>query len=1374
MAELLLTKKYKSKTFNVPFYESQTDLHKVKLKVDKITSNEELEQNRLSILEAACDEFITSNLPEFYSSIYDEEYFQTNCDPEPECGNILDVAFKIRQEIIDRSNVEAWFQPDNPAAQNTIAIVSLEYDFDSRREQLEAKNRMPLYEPNLQFFNDQQGFTGPVGETTLTIGTIGAQNKLLNNGLRTFDTQFKGFEGQINLNVDFNVLGVNATKIMNIIITELSKQVRIQTPSSEFSDADTITLIFGKSGNKLALYGMEYLLLEDSIENKPLTIGYFSIAKYNNLLRDPLTLSILRNYDAILSSIQDANRGSNTYSFFDFLSNEEVQDSLGNPGTVFDNFNRQPKKELNNDFIREANELGLIDINNTDALERGFVTFLSSEEVQELRKNVTDNPDVFKRVFAAQKSRNLSTAVDVTEAIDNILNLNVFGQGSLAGQLLRQVGVDDLAREAFTCLTFGLNVEIGRINQAVQNSLVRKNSSIYYQPDLPKASSIALPSVDIDALRPWSITKDLWDGILKTITDSIQQTVLEVIKKLADVLKENCNLNSPRSTDFGNNNIVDFMKDEPNSENDLLPSVGAGSQLDQLASKNGLSNEDVLKYLTDISSILSSIDICTLFLNRAGASDELIDRILDFNGEYELEYVRTELSSRTAIMGFFADVSAMVDVSDLCNSIANELYDINQDNVCLVPDDDAENLQELLDLIESGLVIDPPNIDLECPDSEFASPLVTKSIPETFNSLAETIQVQFISSADSAKEILLEPVLSNESRTLDALSASNVEFSGSSINTDILKTIINVMNGITGTLDLDSCPVPIEEVLGVDPLLAVDASRTVLDVVTETIQDPQTFNAILNISDKLTELSASAAEGPQNPVFTTYKFNQEFLNNFRSYIDISTLSYNNLNNSTTTEKFYSSDVPNLVAGTGAPFYRPLALKFNFDKDYTSTELLKLSFPRYTTEGQPQSVVNLNTRLVSSEQSGTLDIINKETAAPITMVNEQAPNGENLFVKQFASKLLASPNVQSEEEAYYKYFPEAYGTLVNQMFDYVISNGIFDAATLQSLNLFTLNEGCPPDQVADFLDIDGIVKQMIEEYKESACNRDDVELSSKVRNTIKYGMYLLLVQIHIAEVIIKNIFVMAAYNLEDILNRDGFVFQFVRGQILRSLEFYFAEQAGQSEQSMLRQDLIKYFNLKLQRPTIVAEGGITFVNGDVAIPGNTQLSVATNFDEVLDFLVYDRLLRSTKAINNALKKALPNTQQLSFNKAFLSSLPRLAVDRDDAVSVVGMLLQEAVQTYLPQDGFFMTVKERVVNVGATQRQLRYFKLWWKIQNSAVKILDMGIKTKNLDPDGSPQGFVPAGSQEDGGSSFALADSQDDDDSDPTSSAVLGNV
>ena len=732
--------------------------------------------------------------------------------------------------------VESTFAT-SPPSNKTIVILKLRYDFDTKREELENTSRMPLYQPNLDFFNQEEGISDSIDQTTLTVGTIGAENKLLNNGLRTFDSQYRGFEGQIDLNVDFGYMSIATTKILNILVTELTKQLRIQSPSYEFSEADTLTLFFGKKQGKLAISGINYLLIEKSIQSEPLKIGYFSIIKNNKMFQDPLTLAVLRNYQQMLTSIQGANDSKTSYSFFEFLDSDVIKSSLNATGSFIGNFKTHPKKEINNELLKVANEYGLIDVNNVDALEEGFKTSFTTEELRKLKQEVANNPDIYKRVSAAQQAKVLNIGVDVTKVIGDFLEGGPMGFASKnpqIEQLLRKLGIDELAKEAFLCMTFGMNMELGRINKAVQNSLVRSSSSIYYPPDEPKCSPINKPSIDLEMFKPFTVSGDLWKEIEKAIIDAIQQAVLEIIKKLAELLRENCDLNTPRSSDYGQNDLVDFIENNPNPENSLLPIVGDGSQLDQIASKNGLSNEQILKYLTDLSSILSSIDICILLMNREDAPDDLLDRILEFNQTYELDIIRLNLNSISDILGFFGDLAAIVDVTDLCNQIANELYDINQDNVCLDGLGDAD-MQELLDLIENGLTVDVPNFDLECPDSKFLDPTITKSVPETFNALIESVQIQFISSADSAKQILLEPVLMNESRVLDSIKAAGIENTGSPINLAFLTPIIEALQTVG---DLDGCSIDLSDVLGPQLATALESGGDILQI----------FNRALNIN----------------------------------------------------------------------------------------------------------------------------------------------------------------------------------------------------------------------------------------------------------------------------------------------------------------------------------------------------------------------------------------------------------------------------------------------------------------------------------------------------------------------------------------------
>jgi hypothetical protein len=1199
-------------------------------------------------------------------------------------------------------------------------------------------------------------------------------------------------------------------------------------------------------------------LIEESIQSQPLKIGYFSIVKYNKLLQDPLTLAILRNYRQLLDSIQTTKDNRSNYSFYDFLNNDEVKDSLALPatGSLFNNFNPQPKKDLDNELLRVAAEQGLIDINNTEALEKGFTTFFTSEEIQKIRQQVAENPDVYKRVKAAQTAKVLNTGVEVTKVIGDFLDQGPMGLLEKANPqlayLFRQLGIDELAREAFLCLTFGFNVEVGRINQAVQNSLVRASSSIYYPPDKPKSSPINKPKIDLEQFKPFTISGDLWKEIEKAIVDAIQQVVLEVVKKLAELLRENCNLNSPRSTDYGSNDLTDFIDNNPNPENSLLPIVGAGSGIDQIASKNKMSNQQIFDYLSSLSSILSSIDICILFLNREDASDDLIDRIIEFNQNYSLEVVRTDLVSRSAIMGFFADLSAIVEVTDLCNQIANELYNINQDNVCLTEGDlQDENIQELLDLIENGLVVDPPSFDLDCPDSKFLDPTIQKSIPETFNALAESVQLQFISSAESAKEILLEPVLKNDSRVLNDLKNAGITGSiGPSIDPKFLEKLVAALQSVSNITNLtESCPtVDIPELLGFDAAAGPGAVSKALEVVAGTLSDPNFANAINGIGEKINQLSGSETAG--NPVFTTYQFNQAFLNNFRNYIDMTTFDDDTPHN-TRTEKFYTStagssytfttisstehthgfvnfpdldpvvhsnteapaDIANdsihevtmpdgeyvqhehpltkiynqgtfellpsqqlittetseaLLTAVESDTYQDLLLNFGFNSN-TQNNNMTLVYPKYINQSSSneQLRVLLNLGLFSEGQSaGTQELVivdrfaSPEDLAAATFnssvseselsfyqsnqyenlnseVSENFEQG-NLYVSKFAAPLAQKRFVESgvggdvlEEykEAYYQDYAYIFGIQVQEMINYILRNGVFDAATLQSLNLFTLNEGCPPSELADFLDIDGIIEQMIEEYKEAACNGDDIPLASKIRNVIKFGMYLLLAQIHIAETIIKNIFVMTAFNLNDVLSPDSFYFRFAKTQMLSSLTRYF-DSIEQFQNSLIRQDLVSYFNLKIQRQSVINKGGITYADGTVAFPTGTEFSVTdedtfVGFDDIIDYLVNDRLQRSRQSINNALQKAIPGKKRASFAEALLSQIPVIkydsvipAIDAPERDTWETNLKNEVIRDLFDsREGFYILKSSST----APLPNLKVYSLWCYINQNSENML-----------------------------------------------------
>ena len=137
--------------------------------------------------------------------------------------------------------------------------------------------------------------------------------------------------------------------------------------------------------------------------------------------------------------------------------------------------------------------------------------------------------------------------------------------------------------------------------------------------------------------------------------------------------------------------------------------------------------------------------------------------------------------------------------------------------------------------------------------------------------------------------------------------------------------------------------------------------------------------------------------------------------------------------------------------------------------------VSLRFPKYSPSGEtapPQTIIDCKSGFLSAEQISALTLQGQlqNTKIPSQQDIIAAAPGlqseQNIFIKKFADKIIPylidiglSPTA-ANNIAYYKIFPQAYGSLVDNMFDYVINNGVFSATTLQSLNLFSLNDNCP--------------------------------------------------------------------------------------------------------------------------------------------------------------------------------------------------------------------------------------------------------------------------------------------------------------------------
>ena len=1400
------TSKYLGKKFNIPFYETKTRAHYVRLKIQKTqlnTSNatnpDDLSASDKGLIRArAANRFITHYFPEFYAFLYDTDKFSTFLH-----GN-LDVANTLKDQIIGNVTILRVDQSANPS--KLSIVVNLAMDIDQKRDSIKAAHCLPSFEDNLAFFNGQQLISNISAESTFDIAQIGQTNTRLNDGLKAFNQQMLNLEGQLTLNPNMGMLAQTTQSALSLAIQLLTTQLKVNAPSYKFGQADTMTIYFGEQAEagpfgsaQIAIGRIEYMMTEESISPRLMKVGYLSNVKYNDEITDPLTLITLKNYRSILEEIHSPGGPSAALSagfggggfggsaapggFMSFITNPEVANAL-TPAATGESFASifQPNGGANapsrpgNAFINAAEAIAGIDLNNTDELEKGFKTAFTSAEIKSLKAQVADNPAVFMKVQNEMKKKSLQSAIDTVNVVGNILEQGPFGfaEGNpVVASLFKMLGIKELAKEAFICLTFGLNTEIGRITQAVKGALVKSQASLYAPPDLPRlGGDIRKPYIAPDDFKMFTISGDIWKQILDVVIDALQQSVIQIIKELVDLLKFNCPLNNPRYEDFGATSIPDLI--DPALQTPNL--IGEGSDLDQIAQMLGLTGREMIDYLRALSTILSSMEVCQLFTERSTVEPQLLDKIKDFNEEYSLPYFSERTLTYSKILAFFAKVGTMVDVRDLCNEIANEVYFANQENIelCLTPNGvPTVQMENLLDLMENGIELAMPELNFDCPDrANFISdPTITISVPELFNTLTNLVQVQFVESAESCKTSMLEQKFTTDLQNsiANSLAAAGVNYETNGwppkLDPAFVATIIQALDSIS-QLDLSDCDVDPAQVLGFDPSTIAGVAGDVTEIVADTMSDPAFIDAIDNIKNTLLGLgTANADEGALMSIFPSYRFNLEFYNEFIDYIDIATLSYNNAGGVDADRYYRSRAIDNAALFSGsAPMvgeeisitddsYKPIELTFGFPSltrtsstpstptvlgvasgeiEATTEGILSCRTQEYINEiyafggvvpvghgcegtvipegypgegtpldGDPppppptddaeppsaplplprnrlqimyprENAANPNVFVRFTSQGDYIPEDELVAELTQTMLEQEFETGsnspENIYIKAFTDAWDAIPEATrpSKTEIETQHFPTVYGLMVDNMFNYFITNGVFNAATLQSLTLFHLNENCPPTEIADLLDLDGIMRQMTKEYAQAMCN-DKPEIPDRtiVRNVVKYGMYLLLVQMQIAQIFIKNIFVLTAIDLESLFaNPDGFVFKFLRSQLTTSLLTFF-NNSPQGDESLVRDDLVEYFNIKIRRPEIVMQGGIRNAADELVFPVGTTFSITDNspfpgFDEILDYLISDRILLGTGAVNNAVRQALPDNNPISLEAAFLASLQTFTV------------------------------------------------------------------------------------------------------------------
>ena len=1340
-----LTRKYTSKTKNIPFT-LQNNVHRVRF-VDN-----SLERTAETSVNLSLEYYITYFFPEYYRIMKD---------------NISDDSYDdLRRILASFITVENAGYTEGPS-DNVIVVTKMsvvdttdtvqgnEISFSSineLRNRLEDLGIMPDFVSSLDYFNAEQEIAGRPGQEPNNL-TADSQFDLLSiaNTSKDFEDVMKELadeklsfantpDSPVNLSgVDFDFLTIEVRKVINIVISEVIESLEIN--NNDFVEGDTITFFFSNKGqaDPLEIFvknGIAAILVSTAVAGTDyLKIGYLSNIKYRTIFHDQLLLSTLKNYqnilDAGLNSQQPTGR---PFGVADFIQETLPQDTLNrlqnNNLFVFDTEN----PNATNPLLQEAQRLGLIDLDDNEDLKKGIKALTQTEKAK-LKQEIANNPELAEKIYQQQKRRKLETGINIAETISQIAETGLpFAEGSALDQLLSQLGIKALAREALICLTFGLNLSVARIADAVAAVL---EEEVNERPPM---------ELNFDL---FTIKGDIEKQILNIILSSVQQAIFALISGLADLLAELCDIDNPRRDDYGDTDLGDLIKDnltgiDPN----LLSENGPLENLSDLV--GGMNSDEIFDYLSDLSDVLSSLDICQLMLNRQDVSQEVIDRIIEYNQNHPDPRIRENLTEPSQIMEFFALLSQLADVTDFCNQIANEILLLNPD-ICECLDaetladlnpDEAQNLEDLLDIIENGLDEQPPLFSFDCPDSPnyIEDPVIKKLIPETFSTLLELVEMQFIQSADSVKQALLDHRLVAASGNPAFNSAQALEIdpetgepydppnSGpAGENTPgsypelpkpdkaaigAVKTVIEgmlpVLNEISGAFNNpnpESVEASTADLLQSFQTCVIDQPNllhptirdigTTIEVLLEILSDQGVADALSGMSDQLSDIEAAA--GIAGPLMPSYQFKRQYITRFDNYINALSGSRSGpgLTTVTVNNNFGSDKIDDMrridfyfarTSGDDISDRDVIRLKYRDNPaDNTSTNQVGLRLDKLFNAGVDAATTVAQENVLRDEIVSKLDS-NTEVNFNLDITKfADSFTDDNAFLNLVTGAAFNNPPSLNTRKD--RYFPLSYAAIVDQVFDYYRQNGIFDAATLLSLNFFHDNINCAEDEISDLLDVNGIFKQLQKEYLEAACSGEDSPARNRMNDVLRLGMFLLLIQVHIAEFIIKNIFVLAAVDLTDVFS-SSFMVSYFRDQIDTYINRFFgdleevfgglgASSAAQGEELVqeIKQALVDIFNKKINRSSVIRQGGIIDEKGEVVFEEGTEFvlnkspedsSNIKDFNDILGFLITVRIQYSMGVIagetetpspvSNAVKNALPASNQKTLDEIFLSSMP----------------------------------------------------------------------------------------------------------------------
>lgn len=1150
------------------------------------------------------------------------------------------------------------------------------------KEQYIQEDKLPDFQEALVIFNNERSVGESSNATSFEFINYPSAMDKLTNSISGYTTALSSFKGIVPLSIDTNTLGFTTNRIVNKLLDIVYSSIDFKHQQSNLFDSDYVTIYFDSSSN---IVSIDYFVLNVTQgEIKTAKIGLFTNLKYNPVFNDPIALKTIENYKEIIRSSERRSNLTQQQSITDFFETLGVEGSFTKPQIGDIPGSLTPG---NNIFGNRSSD-DLIDVSNFQQLENTFSTIKNNEEL--LRElEVAESEEVKKNILQEEKAKKLNAGIQVLDNIDAVLNFNIPLAGpnktkeqKIINQILNQFGIQALAKEAIICLTLGLGATASRITQSVRNSIVETASSLKNEP--------TPPSEDIDIKRPnlgeqlqiglpFSVTGDppIGKQIADIILGGIANAAFEVIKSIVELIRLNCD-----AILRGNKGLIDVgdrLRQENQKASASFPNLEELLQAEFAG--DGLVLNQVYDYFSDVSSILDPIEVCRLLNSQTEVEEETYNNILQYNSTYPLQEIRNGINTIGRINSYFARMSRYVDTVTFCNEIINNnvLQVVENCNICLDEDffESTPALEQLISIAENGIVLEAPPIEFLCPDSPnyLENPIATTILPNLFNNILDTTKTYMAGSLEAARTSLLEPTVSNDinPNVAGAFGALGIQPPTASLDPAVLDFITDMF----GFFDTITGEVVAAAQSGVCQDIDNAKIQNIIDnvgIVVAAIQAglSEVPGVIEEVNDKITSIQDQATG--TGPAHTKYVFPEAFRKRFAEAVQ--PLSYD----------YVPAVVGEPPAGAvyqtnyNSSGQEQLTLDFIF----SGNQQFSVQYPKWSLNLESFIDVSYNLQSIDPSLSGEISNL-------VPPESSQLPSSEayqdlelNPYIYRFVEPITIAENeslgdASFVQEVVGEKYTSVYGSLYKKLYNYILNNGAFSAFKVNNLKFFKNNDLCDPGDVGDLFDAEGILDQMKKEFAAAACY-DEGSIKDKTRNTLYYGLILMLIQSIIDEFVIKNIVVFSAFKMDSLLDLPV-----MREYMVNRLVASFNEIRSDGN-SILERELFNYFDRVSRRESTINNGGIAHAYPPFQIPQGFELNddgTAANFplndSALIRFLVEERLYytwdngqRSTLgAINNIID---PKGENKSFDDVFLEDVITV-LDYDPAASISPQTLAE---------------------------------------------------------------------------------------------------